>query len=147
MDYGVIRSKSELEALFQRLKERRLPFKIATQDIYPIRTIDTNDYLWGFVYTPIAEATGQTPQEVHEAMKLKYNFGYDLYYDKKTKSMKWVMAAKSTTRLDWVTVWDYIMKVRAEAEIDLHLTIKMPNEVFVNEVNFQDEQRFQTRRI
>ena len=143
----MIRSKAALEDLFNKLKERRLPFKIAIQDIYPIRTIDTNDYLWGFVYTPIAEATGQTPDEVHEGMKRKYNFGYDLYYDKKTKSMKWVMAAKSTTRLDWITIWEYIMKVRAEAEIDHHLTILMPNEVMMNELKFEDEQRFQTRRI
>lgn len=139
MELQTIINKRQLEDLIGQLRNYRLPFKIALQSIYPIRSVESNDYLWGFIYTPIAEETGQTPEEVHEAYKKKFNFRYDLKYNSKENKYVWVSGVGSTALLDTQEIWDYIMKVRADAEIELHLTLQMPNETFINELNFNEK--------
>ena len=75
IDYHVIRSKRQFQSLVEQLNKRRLPFKVAIQDIYPKRSLDLNDYLWGFIYSPIAHHTGHTPEEVHEYYKRLFTIG------------------------------------------------------------------------
>ena len=122
-----------------------MPKKVADQDIYPLRTLESNAYLWGIVYQTIADATGHTSLEVHEEYKRKYNLRYDLVYRKKTEIWEWKMGTGSTTTLDMREIWEYIMKVRADAEIELRIIIQMPNEVFINELDF--EHNIETRRL
>ena len=122
-----------------------MPKKVADQDIYPLRTLESNAYLWGIVYQTIADATGHTALEVHEEYKRKYNLRYDLVYRKKTEIWEWKMGTGSTTTLDMREIWEYIMKVRADAEIELRIIIQMPNEVFINELDF--EHNIETRRL
>jgi len=147
MEFFVLRNKAMVDDLCGQLKQRRLPFKVAVQDIYPTRTLDSNDYLWGIVYTPIADKTGSSADEVHEAYKKKFNFKHDLIYDPKTKKMIWATKAHSTTRMDMVEIWEYIMKVRADAELEYGIIIQMPNETFINELNFEFEDTHQTKRL
>jgi len=139
MIHQVIRNKKQLHDLKELLDQERLPFKITWQTIYPIRTLDSNDYLWAVVYTTIAEATGQSPEEVHEGYKIKYNFRFDLEYNTETKRMEWITGVGSTTKLDMQEIWNYILKVRADAELELGVVIPMPNEVFVNELKYSTE--------
>ncbi|NMC39547.1 MAG: hypothetical protein GYA43_00015, partial [Bacteroidales bacterium] len=54
MDFFVIRNRKQLMELVDLMEKHRLPFKCAIDDIYPVRSVDFNDYLWGFIYTPIA---------------------------------------------------------------------------------------------
>jgi hypothetical protein len=139
MDLLIIRNKSQLKFLTDLLSERRLPFKVALQDIYPIRSVDFNDYLWGFIYTPIAEATGHSPEEVHEECKRKYNFKWDFEYNEATKKYEIVIEAGSTTKLNTKEMWDYAAKIRAEAELELHIILMLPNESFIPELDFEHD--------
>lgn len=139
MDYFVIRNRKQLMELVDLMEKHRLPFKCAIDDIYPVRSVDFNDYLWGFIYTPIAEETGHTPEEVHEECKRKYNFRHDFEYNKEKGKYELVAGVGSTTELNTKEIWDYAMKIRAEAEIELHITLHLPNESFVNELDFKHD--------
>jgi hypothetical protein len=139
MDFAVIRNNRQRDALIAHLQERRLPFKAALQDIYPVRSIDFNAYLWGVIYYEIAQATGHTREEVHEACKRRYNFRHDFKYNKKTGKWKLVSKVDSTTAMMTKEIIEYAMRIRADAEIELHLTIAMPNEAFVPELAFETE--------
>ena len=139
MDFLIIRNKRQLLNLKELLDERRLPFKIALQNIYPTRTVEFNDYLWGFIYTPIAEFTGHTPEEIHEICKKRYNFRYDFKFNDKTKKYEFAVGVGSTTTLDQKEIWDYAARIRADAEIELHLTLHLPNEAFIPELDFEHD--------
>lgn len=146
MDFFVIRNKRQVDELCNRLKERRLPFKCALQDIYPVRSVDFNDYLWGFIYTPIAEATGHSPEEVHEAYKKKYNFRFDFEYNETTKRWEIVIGVGSTTTLSTKEIWDYAAQVRSDAEVELHIILMLPNECFIPELDFEHD-KLQEKRL
>ncbi len=139
MDYFVIRNKKQALELSRLLQERRLPYKVAVQDIFPARSVDFNDYLWGFIYAPIAECTGNSPEEVHEAYKRKFNFKHDFVYDTKTRKYKLIIESGSTTMLNTKEIWDYAARIRADAEIELHITLMLPNESFVPELDFEHD--------
>lgn len=147
MDFYVIRSKRQLLELFDYLKGRHLPFKLAIQDIYTKRSVDLNDYIWGCLYTPIAKATGHDILEIHEAFKKRYNFRYDFIYDSKVKKYKLSLGVGSTTVLDYKECWDYAAKIRAEAELELHLTLQLPKEAFIPELDFEFENSNEIRRV
>jgi len=53
--------------------------------------------------------------------------------------MEWITGVGSTTKLDMQEIWNYILKVRADAELELGVVIPMPNEVFVNELKYSTE--------
>jgi len=146
MEVRIIHNKKQLADLINQLQEHRLPLKIAIQDVYPIRTLESNSYLWGIVYETIARATGQTAIEVHEGYKVKYNFRYNLKYNKQNNTYVWVMEAGSTTGMDMREIWEYIMKVRADAEVELNIIIQMPNESFINELDFEHD-TIQSKRL
>ena len=114
----------------------RLPFKLAIQPIYPIRTIDQNAYLFGVVYKLIADYTGHTTDEIHEAYKDKFNVDYVI--DKKDPN-KWVLTRKSSTVLTTIEFSEFTERVRIDAEIELRLTIPLPDEVFSSELKFEDD--------
>jgi hypothetical protein len=139
MDFAVIRNNRQRERLIEAIKERRLPFRIALQDLFPIRSVDFNAYLWGVVYYYIAEATGHTQIEVHEACKVRYNFRHDFKYFKKSGKWKLVSKVDSSTAMFSLEFMEYVMRVRADAEIELHLTIPLPNEEFKPELSFETE--------
>ena len=134
MDLFVIRSKKSLQEFTELVKERRLPLKVMLQTIDPKRTINENDYLFGVVYKMIAEHTGQSVLEVHEGYKTLFNIEYAPY-----SKGKWSLRLKSTTTFSTLSIMEYAEKVRADALIDMGINIPMPNECFVNELNFKNE--------
>jgi hypothetical protein len=135
MDGGVVRNSREAKALSEFIMNRRKPFKWATQDIYPKRSLDSNRYYWGIVLKLIAEHSGHSQVECHESYKQMFNFRYDIRQDPTTKQWTWVMEVSSTAKLDEKEIWDYIMKVRIDGELQHHIIIPMPNECFVPELN------------
>jgi len=142
MEFSVIRSKAKAEALCRKIMQLSLPFKIAIQEVFPVRSIEANDYYWGFVVTPIANETGLSIEEVHEGYRIKFNYTQEFRYNRKTRKMQFYIGA-GTTVVDERKFWEFVMKVRADAELELHLTIMMPNEAFTNELKF----RHQTKKI
>lgn len=139
MDFAVIRNNRQRERLIEAIKERRLPFRVALQDLYPARSVDFNAYYWGTVLKMISDFTGHTQIEVHEACKIRYNFRHDFKYFKKSGKWKLVSKVDSSTAMFSREFMEYVMRVRADAEIDLHLTIPLPNETFVPELAFETE--------
>ena len=139
MDFAVIRNNRQRERLIEALGSRRLPFRIAIQDLYPVRSVDFNAYLWGVVYYYISLETGHTQEEVHDACKRRYNFRHDFKYSKKTGKWKLVSKVDSSTAMFSREFMEYVMRVRADAEIDLHITIPLPNETFTPQLAFETE--------
>lgn len=138
MELRVIRNKKMLEEYKKYLSELPLPLKVASQSVSPGRTVEANAYLWGVVYKMIADEVGSSVIDVHEGFKAKYNFRYDFIFNPTTNRFEVDLGVQSTTRLDIWEFWQYIYKVRAEGEIDLHLRIPMPNEVFENRLTFEE---------
>ena len=139
MDFAVIRNNRQREMLIEAIKERRLPFRLALQEIYPVRSIDFNAYYWGVALKMISDFTGHTQEELHETFKQRYNFRHDFKYSKRTGKWKLVSKVDSTTATFSREYMEYVMKIRAEAEIELHLTIPLPNEKFVSQLAFETE--------
>ncbi len=139
MEVAVIRNKKQMQELICRLNERRLPYRIAIQDIFPTRSLDVNSYYWGVVLKHISDATGHTQEECHKGFKRKHLIRYDMRYNPDTKRYEWKTEEGSTTELNNREVWDYVLKVRVEAEIDMGITIPLPNEVFISELIFEAE--------
>lgn len=126
-----------MEDFIDLLRVKRLPFKYMTQDVYPQRTIDQNDYYFGVVCTRIADAHGLTVEEVHEG----YSHRFRVLYCPNLKN-EWEFRRTSTTEDDIKTFWDYVERVRIDAEVELHIQIELPNECFV-----KDELKFATDPI
>lgn len=77
------------------------------------RSGDQNRLLWA-IYTGIADATGHTPEEVHEAMKA-------LFLPPRTIALrdKQITAPGSTAVLDVAEFSDYVERVQAWARTEL----------------------------
>lgn len=134
MKTWVIRSEKGRQEYIEYLKTLRLPFRAMDQIIYPGRTIDENAYLWGVVYQRIAEFTGHSTIEVHNGYKEKFRLEYS-----PDKNGVWRLRVKSTTEDNIFSIMKYALMVRADAELELGITIEMPNECFVNELKFENE--------
>lgn len=146
MDFFVVRNKKQATDLAEMLLKRRLPYKVAIQDVFPLRSLQSNAYYWGIVLAFISDASGHTQLECHEAYKVKYNFRYDIEYNPETKQFDWNMGVKSTTILDEKEIWEYIFKVRVDGELEHHIIIPLPNECFIPEINFRHD-KIELRRM
>lgn len=134
METYVIRSIKDRNKLIEYMNHRRLPFKVMFQEIYPKRTLDENAYLFGVVYRAIQDHTGHSLDEIHKAYKLKFNVEYA-----PDKNGHWALRMKSSTLEDTISIMEFAMKVRADALIEMGINIPLPNECFVNELNFDNE--------
>ena len=140
MEYGVIKSKDKAEELCRMIMQSSLPFKFAIEEVLPIRSIESNDYYWGFIVTPVANFTGHTPDEIHEIFKRMFNFKLEMRYNKKTRKMIWYIGAASSAGLNDREIWEYIEKCRIEAWHTLGMVLLLPNEVWTNKVDFSKKQ-------
>ena len=97
----------------------RLTVKVARHT----RSERQNSYLWGIVYKYIADYTGDTTEDTHEAMK------YLFLPRQFTKFQgKDVPVEKSTTRLSTKEFEEYLDRVRSWAASELNVVIPLPNE-------------------
>lgn len=87
------------------------------------RSDKQNAYYWGVVLQEIALYTGHDPDEVHEAMGLKFRLIGDPYFG---------ASIRSTTSFSTVEMEDYLEHIRAWALVELDLTIPLPNEVVLH---------------
>lgn len=75
------------------------------------RSLKANAYLWGVVYRTIAEWSGHTEDEIHEAMKEKFLVRRELVFP----SGEEMPVVGSTAILDTVDFSTYVMNVKAWA--------------------------------
>lgn len=83
------------------------------------RSNNQNKYYWSVPVDLIAEYTGYTPDETHEALRMMFLRKYD---DRIMPSIR------STTELSTVEFEDYMKQIRQWASMDLQLYIPLPNE-------------------
>lgn len=136
-EHFVIRSVKECDKLLEILKTWRKPFKVFVQDIYPLRTLDQNAYLWGVVYAYIAEYTGYTAIEIHKIYGRMYRLGYF-----PGKDGNWSLRIKSSTELNTREFSEYTDKVRCHGASFHGIYIPDPSECFTSEQNGMVQMRF-----
>ena len=85
------------------------------------RSNSQNAYYWGVVVQTLSEETGHFPDEIHEAMKLKF-------LRKHCDKLK-LDSVRSTTDLSTVEFEEFMAQIRMFAAADLNITIPLPNEV------------------
>ena len=146
MNVSTIHNKKQLEEYIAYLREGRLPKKVADQDIYPLRSLESNAYYWGIVLKHISDATGHTELQCHEEFKKMFLFKYDVKYIINQNRYEWTAGVWSTTKIDNREIWEYIMKIRVFAETELRIVIPLPNECFINELDFEHD-NIETRRL
>jgi hypothetical protein len=132
IEHGVVRSEQDRNTLIGVLKQKRLPFKLAYQDIYPDRSLDQNNYYW-FIITLIAYVTGDEYKKVHNDYKKKFLYGY--WPDKRGN---YSMRVRSTRELNTAEMTEYIEQIRADAFDRLGIRTPNPNEILTDE----DELKF-----
>lgn len=87
------------------------------------RTTKQNRYYWGVVVKMIADQTGYTPEEVHEAMKTEYLGRRFVEFGRKE-----VQLSKSTKDIDTKEMSDYTERVRQFAAEFLQMVIPDPRQ-------------------
>ncbi len=139
MELHVIRNKRQLLMLCEMLEKRRLPLKVAVEDIYPIRSLDLNAYYWGVVLKYISDASGHDVIECHEGYKKRFSpdIRFDLSQDKGIYEP--VFDIGSTADMNVRVFADYIFHVRVDGELEHHIIIPLPSEAFVPELDFDHD--------
>lgn len=83
------------------------------------RSNEQNKYYWGVVVKILGDSFGYLPEEMHEALKLKFL----LVEDRPLKTVK------STAGLSTVEFEDLMTKIRMWAQTEHNIYIPLPNEV------------------
>ena len=146
MDLFVLRNKKQVMDLCNKLMEKRLPFKMIVDDIYPIRSLDFNAYYWGIVLKYISDETGHDVEECHEAYKRKFNLNIEFVFNPEKRIYEPVFGVGSTADKNQQEFYNYMYKVRADGEIEHHILIPMPNEAFIPELDFKHD-KIEMRRL
>ena len=133
IEHFAIYNEDMRSELIEKIKKFRLPFVCDLQVKLPGATIDQYSYLFGVVYKRIAEHTGHSVKEVHEGYKTLLNVDWN-----KQKDGKYRLTMKGASEMNVIEIMEYAMKVRADALLELHINIELPNEVFTNELIFDN---------
>lgn len=81
------------------------------------RSLKENNYYWGVVLQTIADGTGYTPEEVHDAMRWKFL----------RKGQRFETVA-STSSLSTYEFEEYLEKIRMFAAQELNCPIPLPKQ-------------------
>jgi len=69
----------------------------------PSRSVQANAYLWGVVYKMLGDELGYTPEEIHQAMKLKF---------RSRVCLSTGLTIVASTRTDSPDFWRYVEDIR-----------------------------------
>jgi hypothetical protein len=83
------------------------------------RSLNQNDYYWAVVVQMIADETGFTPDEAHEAIKWLFL----------RKQLGNIFTVRSTSILNTIEFENYVEQVRIWAQTELNIKIPLPNEI------------------
>jgi hypothetical protein len=121
------------------LNQRRLPLKIALDDIYPPRSMDFNAYYWGVVLKYISDESGHDIIECHEGYKQKFSLRIDFEFNTDKSIYEPVFGVGSTAEMNMRVFSDYVFRVRVDGELEHHIIIPFPSEVFIPELQFSND--------
>ena len=146
MNLFVIRNKRQLLEFIEQLKKHRLPFRAVVDDIYPLRSLDMNAYYFGVALKYISEESGHSVEECHEAYKRKFNLKIEFEYNTLKGIYEPVFGVGSTTVMNSQEFFDYVYRVRADAECEFHIVIPLPSECFIPELDYKHD-KIEIRKI
>lgn len=122
---GWIRPSPAQNQLIRNYLESREGKAVAVKFSRPFsnRSKSQNAYYWSVPLTILAESTGHTTEEVHDAVK-------EMFLPRKFVKLgnHEVQTHKSTTELDTDEFEKYLEQIRAWASTELGITIPLPNE-------------------
>lgn len=122
----VFTNKKFIGAYLKPLESKMVHVTIRTEK--KPRSNDQNRYYWGVVVALIADFTGMTVDETHEALKNKFLKAKKAV--KRGDKLIWeVDTVRSTAVLSTSEFMDYVGDVRQFAMKDLGLDIPLPDEV------------------
>lgn len=109
-----------LHRLFDYLKTLEgVRCEVSVRKIRAQRSNNQNNYYFGVVCKVLGDYFGYEPDEMHEALKLKFL----------QVGAVDVPTLKSTTKLNTAEFEDYLERIRRWAAIDYSIAIPLPNEV------------------
>jgi hypothetical protein len=146
MELSVVRNKKQVLELCNKLMERRLPFRLLIDDIYPVRSVDMNAYYWGVVLKYISEESGHTVEECHEIYKEKFNLGIEFMINKHKGIPEPVFGIGSTASMNSKAFNDYVFRVRVDGEMEHGIVIPLPSESFIPELEFEHD-KIQNKKL
>lgn len=113
--------KEKVISYIKRLPENLLGYKLQIQTIRRTRSLNENSYYWGVVVKMLADELGYLPEEMHDALRIKF---LTIHTDK-------LPSIKTTTKLTTSEFEEYLSKIRTWSSLELGVLIPMPNEVIL----------------
>lgn len=137
-DFYIARNKELQAYIIEVIKNYRLPFKVLIQPIFPDKSINQLAYLFGVVCKRISDHTGHTPNEVYQAYKEHFNLDYS-----PDKIGVWKLRNVGASEFDTVDAEVFAQMIRADAVIEMGINIELPNECFVSELDFKEQDKIE----
>jgi len=126
MYQGVIRNNRQRDEMMEFVRQIRLPFKFAFQDIYPSKSPDQLAYLFGVVLKIIADHSGHSILEVYEGYKSLFNIQWS------ELGGVWDFRIMGASTHNTRELSEFTEKIVADATIDMGLSIGQPNEIITS---------------
>ena len=137
-DLYIARNKDLRNWIAGIVSNYRLPFKVWIQPIFPKKTPNQLGYLFGVVIKMIADETGHSPDEVYAGYKEKFNIEYGQAADG-----IWELRFKGASEFNTIDAEQFALMIRADAVLEMNLNIPLPNECFVNELDFKEHDKIE----
>ena len=134
----MVRNNEIRDWVIEVIKAHRLPFKMQIQMIFPDKSIPQLAYIFGVVCKRIADDTGHSPTEVYEAYKRNFKIEYS-----QDPAGNWVLRQKGASDFDTVDCEDFALMIRADAINEMGIVIELPNECFISELDFSEQDKIQ----
>jgi len=90
------------------------------------RSLAANRYYWGVVVATIADFTGYTPDETHDALKALFLPKHLAFLDGNGEIVNNLVIGGSTTKLNQIEFSDYVSRIREWALEKFDLEIPAP---------------------
>lgn len=115
------------------------PVTITIEQQKSTRSQQANAYYWAVVVKGLAAYNGNTPDEVHEVLKLKFLSKELAFANGNGEVVAEFVIGGSTRQLDTAAFYDYVERIRAWSLEALELPIPPPDPLWRQEI--EDETR------
>lgn len=121
IDFGKESDKKRFYGVLKNLKA--VPYLIELKQYRDNRSNKQNAYYWGVVIEILSAHTGFSKDEMHEVLRNKFLRKY-----KVLPTGEEIKITKSTAELNTVEFENYLESIRKFSDIELGVTIPLPNE-------------------
>ena len=103
------------------------PLTVSVEKKHATRSLQASAYYWGVVVARIAEHTGYTPDETHEALKQLHLPKTVAFADGNGEVVGELVIGGSTAKLNTVAFYEYVEQIRQWAQEKLGVLIEPPD--------------------